>query len=965
MGVRQHCKLREEVSAGDLEDTIFAADFGDLISGSAPKVYKDAKTFFRNTHPARTLCKVLQVVFERLASPNESGAAVRLSTGFGGGKTHTLMAMWHLAENIKDHGTGTDLLPAAGRPAEVHLVGIDCQKAGTPVFLKHKKTETHSLWGEIAWQLGREKALKDLGALDDPEKVPDEEFLSSLFPKGPVLILLDEVVVYMATLSERGQGCLLSFLRKLASIADKRSQTVLVVTDPSHHPAYSKYASQIEKEMAEAATKLGGEFGRTMANFDPIGDEAPRVITRRLFDRIEPGAPQKASAIYMKLYERVSADLPAALPRSARDMAKRIVDCYPFHPRLLDTAQDRLAAIEDFNKSRGTLRLFARILRDLWESKADVELITAGDLDWSSPRIQADLLKRLNRDAFKSAVTADIEKHAAEIDVAPQGIHRRAASALLLESIPFDSNSGMDAAELTLAILRPDEAGHEPGEALERLLGVCWHTYPMAGGRGWQFRYDANINRQIEDRAGKISFEDARSRVMAEAQSYFAGPVFKLVSWPTNASQVSDTPDLQLILCDDAKTAESICANGDDRDPRAPMARRFINSIVAVAPSKGVLANAVERARRLIAADELEREYKSSETHKSMRDQFQKVRPEIHKQFHLQTCRAFDRVILPGGSYPLDEQFQVSEDEMLKRPHGQACVKRFLEAKELIYPAGNALDPARFVRDVLPGATPHADIPGAFTAKAVHERILSTEGLRLIPDTDFSRETIRKAVQAGKLVLRFDDGRTFDRSNCVEGPPGQRKRSSRLLTTITLDDAALVALPEARISQEWLKEDRVQPGGAPTPLQPPPPQGEVHTRDWDEAIKYAKDRPLVTFHLLASLPAGAAQLPSLVPPLSPDRVSLSLTVGGDLKDGGRLDLAIRDVKPTHPLKPLQMAQTIHTALAEGLRFEADCALDFGRTGRAGMESALRKLRDEIPDGVGITATFGRPAKGKA
>jgi predicted AAA+ superfamily ATPase len=128
MGVLTGCKPRKEVLKGDLDDAIFAADFGDLISGKAPKVYGDAKTFFQNTHPAKQLCKVIEVVFERLADPKEAGATVRLSTGFGGGKTHTLMALWHLAQNIENLGMGTELLPAAGRPKSVTVAALDLSR---------------------------------------------------------------------------------------------------------------------------------------------------------------------------------------------------------------------------------------------------------------------------------------------------------------------------------------------------------------------------------------------------------------------------------------------------------------------------------------------------------------------------------------------------------------------------------------------------------------------------------------------------------------------------------------------------------------------------------------------------------------------------------------------------------------------------------------------------------------------
>jgi len=149
MAVLSSCALRKEVLKGDLEDAIFAADFGDLIAGKAPPVYGDAETFFQNTHPAKQLCKVVRAVFDRLADRKEPGATIRLSTGFGGGKTHTLMALWHLAQNITDPAMGTDLLPAAGRTKSVAVAAIDCGKAGVPEFAKHGALKVRSLWGEL------------------------------------------------------------------------------------------------------------------------------------------------------------------------------------------------------------------------------------------------------------------------------------------------------------------------------------------------------------------------------------------------------------------------------------------------------------------------------------------------------------------------------------------------------------------------------------------------------------------------------------------------------------------------------------------------------------------------------------------------------------------------------------------------------------------------------------------------
>jgi hypothetical protein len=622
--------------------------------------------------------------------------------------------------------------------------------------------------------------------------------------------------------------------------------------------------------------------------------------------------------------------------------------------------------LQDFQKSRGVLRLFARILRDIWDGKDDPELISAGEIDWASPRIQSDLLSRLNRDQFKAAVGADVDRHAGELDGdTPRGIHRRAASALLLESLPLTTNSGLDPAELTLAVLRPDEAGQEPAEALDRLVGICWHTYPMAGGRGWQFRYEPNVNRLIEERAGKIPLEDAKSRVMAEAQAYFTGPGFKLAPWPVNAKQVPESADLQLALCETEKIARAVCAYADDADPQAPIPRGFQNAIVAVAATSAGLNTAVERARWLLASEAIERENKG-EAGKSVRDQLTRIKPELIKQFRIQTCRAFDRVVLAGGtSYQIEEQYQVSEEQMLQRPQGQQCLRKFLDAKGLLYQPGDALDLGRFLKDVLPGATPATETPEAYSVKAIHERFLGAPGLRLLPDAGIVRETIRKAVTDGKMVIRLSDGRAFDQKGCVAGEEGSRRRRPDPMPSVPLDDQTYVALATSSPGAAWVREDTREgyPGKKPVPPPPPPAATEATAATIERALELAADRPLCELRLIADKTAVAANLAALAQPLGADSLRYSLTVGENLRDGGSMNFSASDVKTTHATKPLEIAQRVGNALADGSTFEVELVLQFGPTSRSGMRSCLEQLDKDKPDELRINARFGKPDGG--
>lgn len=970
MSVRTHCTPRFEVLKGDLEDAIFAAEFGDLISNKAPKVYGDAATFFQNTHPAEPLRKVVQTVFSRLKNASEGGVTIRLSTGFGGGKTHTLMALWHLARNIGDTSLGAELLPAEDRPAKVKLVAVDLRPAGVPAFGQRKGKQFRSLWGDIFDQLNPETGLKSLGAADDPEASPNDTQIENVIPDGPVLILLDEVVTYMAKLSERGQGNLLGFISTLANIVGRRPQSCLVVTDSGSQAAYSAEAARLATQLMACSTRLEDVLGRKFSDYDPIGDESAKVIVRRLFERVDSGAAAAVAKTYAELYRRVLDSNEKALPPHAGTPGyeARVAECYPFHPRLLETAKDRLSTLSQFQQSRGVLRLFARILRDVWEKALDCHLISAGEIDWSSPRIQADLLQRLERDRFKAAVSADVTEHAEDLDGGKGGVHQRAASALLLESLPLTDNSGLDEAEVTLAILRPEEAGPEAAEALDRLAGVCWHLYPMPGGRGLQFRYEQNIIKQIDERRTKVSREDAESRIQAEVQSFFQGPLFKVRSWPSSPSQVPPTADLQLAICGGEKAAKAIVALEDDRDPSSPVPRRFRNAIIAISATEAKWEGAVERAQRLIAAEQIERENKSGTGSAEVREQLTRLLPDHRKQFFLQSYRAFDRVVLADGTGgTLDESHLVNEDNVLKKPNGQEQLLRYLTEKKLIYKREDALDSSKF-KDILPGATPAPGETDVYTATAVHERMLSASGLRLIPGPDVVRNSLTKSLAAGHIVIRTADGSAYDKEGRVSGAPGSRYRDKSELNSLSLEDHTLVTLATSARAKEWLAEDTPRTnegggggGGGKVPPPKPPPVDKVSAQTWEKILEYAAVRPLLELTLTAPAPALAATLPHLIQPLGADSVLLTVFVQGPLKDGGDTSFRADGVRINHPAKPLTIAQTLFNSAADGVTYEAQVVLTFNAPGRTGMVEKLELLREQAGTDIRPAAQFDKPS----
>jgi hypothetical protein len=310
----------------------------------------------------------------------------------------------------------------------------------------------------------------------------------------------------------------------------------------------------------------------------------------------------------------------------------------------------------------------------------------------------------------------------------------------------------------------------------------------------------------------------------------------------------------------------------------------------------------------------------------------------------------------------LDESYQVSEEQMLARPQGQSGLRKFLNTKGLIYQAGDALDLHRFLKDVLPGAVPVAGKSGVYTARAIYERFLSAQGLRLVPDASIARQTLIRAVAESKLVLRMADGRAYDDRGVISGREGQRHRSPGTITSFAMDDMVEVALPSSDSARQWLREDQPKTVGEPDrqPVAPPPSRAAATT--WESIQTLAADRALLELRLKAITPAAAQTFAALAQPLGADALALTITLSGDFKDGGNMNLVFNDVKLNHATRPLATTQTLFNALREGSLFEAELTLTFGSQGRAGLASALASVAESAADGITPWAQFDKPAQ---
>jgi len=288
-------------------------------------------------------------------------------------------------------------------------------------------------------------------------------------------------------------------------------------------------------------------------------------------------------------------------------------------------------------------------------------------------------------------------------------------------------------------------------------------------------------------------------------------------------------------------------------------------------------------------------------------------------------------------------------------------------ARDLIYTPGSSLDVDLFLKNVLPGAIPVPGSPEVCTVRAVRDRFLAAPGLRLVPDSQVIRLTIQNAVADGKLLLRLPDGRAFDDQGAVEGSEGSRRRTSATPASFPLDDSVLITRSGTPTAQAWTKVEapkKLKEGGPADEvgLPPPPRPSRFEADNWDELLTLSEQEPLLELRFTAKSPASADSLIRLAQPLNADSLALTVRVGGNLKDGGKINFLASDLRVSHPVRPLDIATTIFNSLAEDATYEAHFRLHFGASGRSGMTDALRQTQASAPDSVSVWACFA-PSQG--
>ena len=534
---REVVEPHQDVATGEFQQAEFAADLGKVHTGSAPAEYRDPQQFFSRTYLTEGLSTLLVGAAKRL-SGGGGDPVVELQTNFGGGKTHSMLALYHMAGGTPAQDlSGLDqLLDEHGLtvPAKINrAVLVGTSRGPQDVLAATGDRKIRTTWGELAWQLGGEEAFDMIAENDAKGIAPGSNLLEEIFNKySPCLILIDEWVAYLRQIY-RVEGlpsgsfdANLSFVQSLTEAVKASPGTLLVASLP---------ASQIEvggEGGQEALARLKQTFSRVESSWRPASqEESYEIVRRRLFKQI-PGDKfhhrDNTLKQFAKLYRENSNDFPQGC--ADEDYRRKLEKAYPIHPELFDQLYTSWGSLEKFQRTRGVLRLMAQVIHELWMNGDPSVMIMPGSVSVSSPRVEPELLHYLDV-SWQSIIAADVDGTAAtpyKVDQSAPNLNRysatrRVARAIFMGTAPThqQQNTGLDDKQINLGVVQPGERPAIFGDALRRLTNQAKFMHADLG-RYW-YSMSASLNRIAADRAAQLESALVLMTIDNELTKYING----------------------------------------------------------------------------------------------------------------------------------------------------------------------------------------------------------------------------------------------------------------------------------------------------------------------------------------------------------------------------------------------------------------------------------------------------------
>jgi predicted AAA+ superfamily ATPase len=627
----------KDVASGKYQQAEFAADLWQVHMGEGSDEYRNPVEFFRRTFLTQGLRDLLSGALLRLSGQG-SDPVIELQTNFGGGKTHSMLALYHLFCGMKAselpglepvfEKAGVNKIPAAKR---VVIVGNKISP-GSP-SRKPDGTVVRTLWGELAWQLGGKEGYAMVKE-DDERATSPGDTLRILFNKySPCLILIDEWVAYARQLHEAADlpggrfETHFTFAQTLSEAAKAAKNTLLVVSIPSSESGVvSPHGSEIAdvevggERGRHALERLKNAIGRVESSWRPANaEEGFEIVRRRLFEPISGEshvARDLTAKAFMDLYRTQQQEFPPEC-RDA-DYEKRLKAAYPIHPEVFDRLYSDWSTLVKFQRTRGVLRLMAAVIHSLWEKQDRNPLILPANIPISDPRVQSELTRYLP-DNWGPVIEKDVDGPNSlplRIDgerpnLGRYSACRRVARTVYLGSAPTAkaANRGLEDRRVKLGCVQPGESPAIFADALGHLARLA--TYLYADGARYWYSTQPTVKKLAEDRAEQLKSDpdavadDVKKRVLLDARQ--RGDFSRLHPFPPTNADVPDDSDARLVILGveyphtKDQDSPALVAAKTMLESRGTAPRIYRNTLVFLAVDRSRLTDLDEAVRYYLA----------------------------------------------------------------------------------------------------------------------------------------------------------------------------------------------------------------------------------------------------------------------------------------------------------------------------------------------------------------------------
>jgi Protein of unknown function (DUF499) len=641
--LRMACTPRADVLVGGLTDNHFAAQLDKVVRNPEQyPVYGDADQFFAITYPTSGLRKLLTKTFGRVTGRTgvvgENGV-LRPTTSFGGGKTHDLTAVYHLARGHRPAGLeeflDISVLPAG--PVQVAALVGDALDPVAGVMTNGHRSLT--LWGEMAAQLG-DDAFAAMAANDEARSAPGTHTILEAFGQQPTIVIIDEIAQYLRQVTSSGDEnvrrtarAIPVFLKNLFEVAaDPSNKVIVIVTLAARTNAFGVETDEMTEMLDEAAgastaalaeaTDVLARSIQPSAVIRPADDtEIGEILKRRLFERIDPSAAKAAAEAYAELYETLGKnEVLAGGAEHPSTYSVMVEKYYPFHPELVRVLDKRLGDIPQFQRARGALKLLAEVVSHVYSDGDDTAVINIGDIDYSDEPVLSHLTDGIGRSEFEGVAKADFAgqaSHAAALDqrVFPgkSPYATRVAQTVFTHSLEMKLNAGASRNDWILGTIRPGEDPSVFEKALTESDKTFWHL--GFDGARWRFNIEPNVNAIIESE--KQNIQNTRVAAVLDdliARAFANDGAVTSILFPSGPSDLPDQAALRVsvlhhnVLTVDSKTAENppaLLVDMLDKVGSSGSPRKYRNGVVFVVADTNLVDTLKDRVRAQIAAEVL------------------------------------------------------------------------------------------------------------------------------------------------------------------------------------------------------------------------------------------------------------------------------------------------------------------------------------------------------------------------